>query len=129
MPSKIWLAILALFTLLAAAGMAAEPSPQPAGPVRIDIAHAPAPLFDDPVWHGATDPFVIWNPVRGEWFMYYTQRRGTLPNPDRVDWVHGTAIAIGRALIAIWENYQQADGSIVIPEVLRPWMGGVEIIK
>jgi seryl-tRNA synthetase len=33
-----------------------------------------------------------------------------------------------RVMIAIMENYQQADGSIVIPEVLRPWMGGDEII-
>ena len=37
--------------------------------------------------------------------------------------LNGTAIAISRALIAILENYQQADGSIVIPEVLRPWVG------
>jgi len=59
---KISLAILALFTGLAAASMAAEPSAQPDAPVRIDIAHAPAPLFDDPVWLAACDPFVIWNP-------------------------------------------------------------------
>jgi seryl-tRNA synthetase len=32
-------------------------------------------------------------------------------------------------LIAVMENNQQADGSIVVPEVLRPWMGGVDIIK
>jgi seryl-tRNA synthetase len=32
-------------------------------------------------------------------------------------------------LIAVMENYQQADGSIVVPEVLRPWMGGVDVIK
>jgi seryl-tRNA synthetase len=37
--------------------------------------------------------------------------------------LNGTAIAISRALIAILENYQQADGSIVVPEVLRPWVG------
>jgi seryl-tRNA synthetase len=34
-----------------------------------------------------------------------------------------------RTLIAVMENYQQADGSIVIPEVLRPWMGGIDFIK
>ena len=44
--------------------------------------------------------------------------------------LNGTAIATSRALIAILENYQQADGSVVIPEVLRKWMpGGQEIIK
>jgi seryl-tRNA synthetase len=37
--------------------------------------------------------------------------------------LNGTAVAVTRALIAILENYQQADGSIVIPEVLRPWVG------
>ncbi len=37
--------------------------------------------------------------------------------------LNGTAIAISRALIAILENYQQADGSIVVPEVLRPFVG------
>jgi seryl-tRNA synthetase len=37
--------------------------------------------------------------------------------------LNGTAIAISRGMIAVMENYQQADGSIVVPEVLRPWMG------
>jgi seryl-tRNA synthetase len=37
--------------------------------------------------------------------------------------LNGTAVAISRALVAIWENYQQADGSIVVPEVLRTWVG------
>jgi len=37
--------------------------------------------------------------------------------------LNGTAIAVSRAIIAILENYQQADGSVVIPEVLRPWVG------
>ena len=38
--------------------------------------------------------------------------------------LNGTALAISRTLIAIYENYQQADGSIAIPEVLYPWMMG-----
>ena len=37
-------------------------------------------------------------------------------------------VAVGRALIAVMENYQQADGSIVVPEVLRPYLGGQERI-
>jgi len=37
--------------------------------------------------------------------------------------LNGTAIAISRALVAILENYQQSDGSILIPAVLRPWVG------
>ena len=42
--------------------------------------------------------------------------------------LNGSGVAVGRALIAVMESYQQADGSIAIPEVLRPWMGGVERI-
>jgi len=37
-------------------------------------------------------------------------------------------VAVGRALIAVLENYQNADGSITIPDVLRPYMGGREVI-
>jgi seryl-tRNA synthetase len=43
--------------------------------------------------------------------------------------LNGSGLGLPRTLIAIMENNQQADGSIVIPEVLRPWMGGVDIIK
>jgi seryl-tRNA synthetase len=43
--------------------------------------------------------------------------------------LNGTAVAATRALVAILENYQQADGSVVIPEVLRPWCHGRDVIK
>lgn len=42
--------------------------------------------------------------------------------------LNGSGLAVGRTLIALLENYQQADGSVLIPEVLRPYMGGLEII-
>ncbi|MBK7977106.1 MAG: serine--tRNA ligase [Deltaproteobacteria bacterium] len=42
--------------------------------------------------------------------------------------LNGSGLAVGRTLVAVLENYQQADGSVVIPEVLRPWMGGVDRI-
>lgn len=42
--------------------------------------------------------------------------------------LNGTAVAVTRAIIAILENYQQADGSVVIPEVLRPWTGCDRIV-
>ncbi len=42
--------------------------------------------------------------------------------------LNGSGLAVGRALIAVMENYQQADGSVVVPEVLRPRMGGLEAI-
>jgi seryl-tRNA synthetase len=43
--------------------------------------------------------------------------------------LNGSGIAIGRAWLAILENYQQQDGSVIIPEVLRPYMGGMEVIR
>ena len=46
--------------------------------------------------------------------------------PEPMHTLNGSGVAAGRALIAVMENYQQADGSIDIPEVLRPYMGGVE---
>jgi seryl-tRNA synthetase len=42
--------------------------------------------------------------------------------------LNGSGVAVGRALIAVLETHQQADGSVLVPEVLRPWMGGVERI-
>jgi len=43
--------------------------------------------------------------------------------------LNGSGLAVGRTLVAVMENYQQADGSIVIPDVLRPFMGGMTIIE
>ena len=43
--------------------------------------------------------------------------------------LNGSGLGLPRTLIAVMENYQQADGSIVVPDVLRPWMGGVDVIK
>jgi len=42
--------------------------------------------------------------------------------------LNGSGVAVGRALIAVMENYQNTDGSVTIPEVLRPYMGGLEKI-
>lgn len=42
--------------------------------------------------------------------------------------LNGTAVAVTRAILAILENYQQADGSVVVPEVLRPWVGKERIV-
>ncbi|MBW7931283.1 MAG: serine--tRNA ligase [Gammaproteobacteria bacterium] len=48
--------------------------------------------------------------------------------PELVHTLNGSGVAAGRALVAVMENFQQADGSIRIPEVLRPYMGGMEQI-
>lgn len=48
--------------------------------------------------------------------------------PRLVHTLNGSGLAVGRTLVAVLENYQNADGSITVPEVLRPYMGGVEVI-
>jgi seryl-tRNA synthetase len=43
--------------------------------------------------------------------------------------LNGSGLAVGRTLIAILENYQQTDGSVAIPEALRPFMNGASVIR
>jgi seryl-tRNA synthetase len=50
----------------------------------------------------------------------------------KTEFVHtlnGSGLAVGRTLVAVLENYQQAGGAVAIPEVLRPYMGGQEVLK
>ena len=56
-------------------------------------------------------------------------RREGKGKAEFVHTLNGSGVAVGRALIAILENYQQRDGSVVIPEVLRPFMRGLEVIE
>ena len=56
-------------------------------------------------------------------------RRAGGAKPEFVHTLNGSGLAIGRTWIAVLENFQQADGSVLIPEALRPYMGGLEIIK
>jgi len=49
--------------------------------------------------------------------------------PEYVHTLNGSGLALPRTIIAILENYQQADGSVVVPDVLRPYMGGLEVIR
>jgi hypothetical protein len=63
--------------------------PEP-GPVT------PAPLYRDPVFDGAADPVLVWNPKRRAWWMCYTQRRAKLNLPG-VAWAHGTEIGVAES--------------------------------
>jgi seryl-tRNA synthetase len=56
----------------------------------------------------------------------YRPERGA--KPRFVHTLNGSGLALPRTMIAVMENYQQADGSILVPEVLRPYMGGIEVI-
>ncbi len=54
--------------------------------------------------------------------------RGAKGKPELVHTLNGSGLAVGRTLVAILENYQQADGSIVVPNALQPYMGGLTLI-
>ncbi|WP_164670576.1 serine--tRNA ligase [Virgibacillus doumboii] len=56
-------------------------------------------------------------------------RREEKGKPEFVHTLNGSGLAVGRTVAAILENYQQEDGSVVVPEVLRPYMGGKDVIK
>ena len=56
-------------------------------------------------------------------------RRKGEKKPELLHTLNGSGLAVGRTLVAILENYQQADGSIVVPKVLQAYMGGVELIS
>jgi seryl-tRNA synthetase len=56
-------------------------------------------------------------------------RRAPKAKPEFVHTLNGSGLAVGRTVAAILENYQQADGSVVIPKALVPYMGGVTVIK
>ncbi len=86
----------------------------------------------------------VWAPGCGEWLEvssvsnvgdFQARRAGIKYRPAEggkprlVHTLNGSGLGMPRTLIAVLENYQQADGSIIVPEVLRPWMGGVERIE
>jgi seryl-tRNA synthetase len=54
-----------------------------------------------------------------------SSKKGALPY---VHTLNGSALAVGRTLIAVMENYQQEDGSIAVPDVLQPYMGGLKVV-
>ncbi len=86
----------------------------------------------------------VWAPGCGEWLEVssvsnvgdFQARRANVKfrreaglRPEFVHTLNGSGLGLPRTLIAVLENYQQADGSVVVPEVLRPWMGGLEVLK
>ncbi|MDJ0700565.1 MAG: serine--tRNA ligase [Woeseiaceae bacterium] len=60
--------------------------------------------------------------------MQARRRNPDTGKPELLHTLNGSGVAAGRALIAVMENYQQEDGSIRVPDALRPYMGGVEVI-
>ena len=68
----------------------------------------------------------VWLPAQRRMQARFRNEQG---KPELLHTVNGSGLAVGRTLVAILENYQQADGSVVIPEVLRPYMGNLEYIR
>ena len=86
----------------------------------------------------------VWAPGCGEWLEVssvsnvgqFQSRRANIKfrptdgsKPLLVNTLNGSGLGMPRTLIAVLETYQQADGSVRVPEVLRPWMGGIEVIQ
>jgi len=100
-----------------------------------DLGFASAKTYDLEVWLPAQGVFrEISSCTNFEAFqarranIRYRRRDGSESKTDFVHTLNGSGLAVGRTLAAILENFQQADGSVLIPEALRPHMGGVERI-
>lgn len=61
--------------------------------------------------------------------MLARYRNAETNKPELVHTLNGSGLAVGRTLVAVLENYQQADGSIIVPDALKPYMGGIEVIR
>ncbi len=99
-----------------------------------DISFGAAKGFDLEVWAPGQDAWLEVSSCSN--VTDFQARRANVryrPEPGgKLRYVHtlnGSGLAMPRLMIAIMENYQQADGSIVIPDALRPWMGGIDVIR
>ncbi|WP_149193400.1 serine--tRNA ligase [Luteimonas suaedae] len=98
-----------------------------------DMGFAARRTYDLEVWLPSQDGYREISSVSncGDFQARRMQARWRNPDSGRPELLHtlnGSGVAVGRALIAVMENYQQADGGIGIPEALRPYMGGAERI-
>ncbi len=98
-----------------------------------DVGFTAAKKFDPEVWMPGQDKYVEISSCSN--FTDFQARRANIryrpapeAKPQFVHTLNGSGLAIGRTVAAILENYQQADGSVVVPEVLRPYMRGLEVL-
>ncbi len=99
-----------------------------------DMGFAAAKTYDIEVWLPSQDAYrEISSCSNTEAFQARRAnikfRREGKGKPEFVHTLNGSGVAVGRALIAVLENYQRRDGSVLIPEALRPYMHGLETIK
>ena len=97
-----------------------------------DIGFSSATTYDIEVWLPAQNTYrEISSCSNFENFQarrLQARFRNAAGKPELLHTLNGSGLAVGRTLVAILENYQQADGSIVIPDVLRPYMGGLSML-
>ena len=98
-----------------------------------DLGFSAARTFDIEVWLPGQATYREISSCSN--FRDYQARRAAIrfrredgEKPELVHTLNGSGLAVGRTLVAILENYQQADGSVLVPEALRPYMGGLERI-
>ncbi|HUX89543.1 MAG TPA: serine--tRNA ligase [Gallionellaceae bacterium] len=98
-----------------------------------DMGFSSATTYDIEVWLPAQNTYrEISSCSNFEAFQarrMHARFRNAQGKPELVHTVNGSGLAVGRTLVAILENYQQADGSVRVPDVLRPYMGGMETIS
>ncbi|HEX4438723.1 MAG TPA: serine--tRNA ligase [Thermoanaerobaculia bacterium] len=99
-----------------------------------DLGFAPAKTYDIEVWLPGVNAYKeISSCSNYESFQarrgQIRFRRGEGDKPEYVHTLNGSGLPVGRTLVAILENYQRADGSVAVPEALRPYMGGLAEIR
>jgi len=99
-----------------------------------DMGFASAKTYDLEVWMPSRDGFMEISSCSN--CMDFQARRSNIRfkreakgRPEFAHTLNGSGLAVGRTVSAVLENYQQADGSVVIPEALRPYMDGLERIS
>ncbi|NLA06960.1 MAG: serine--tRNA ligase, partial [Firmicutes bacterium] len=99
-----------------------------------DVGFAAAKKYDPEVWMPSYGRYVEISSCSN--FEDFQARRANIryrsepgAKPEYVHTLNGSGVAVGRTIAAILENYQEADGSVVVPEALRPYMGGLRRIE
>jgi seryl-tRNA synthetase len=98
-----------------------------------DMGFGSAKTYDLEVWLPGQDAYREISSVSNcEAFQarrMQTRFKNAQGKTELVHTLNGSGLAVGRTLVAVLENYQQADGSVVVPDVLRPYMGGAELLR
>ena len=99
-----------------------------------DLGFSAAKTYDLEVWVPSQDTYREISSC--SWFTDFQARRinirfrrGPKDKPEFVHTLNGSGLAVGRTIVAILENFQNADGSVTVPPPLRPYMGGLEVIR